>query len=126
MRRFTRLANACSKELDNHIHALALYFACYNFFRVHKTLRLSPAMATGVTDRHWSLEDIATSIDADALALSRVDLTRSGLPERPLWVASGSLWTGVRRRFWSVPNRSPSSFALRRRARSLFTCMISQ
>lgn len=69
MRRFTRLTNACSKELDNHIHALALYFAFNNFFRVQKTLRKSPAMATGVTDRHWSLEDIVARIDADAPAL---------------------------------------------------------
>ena len=63
MRRFTRLTNAFSKKLDNHIHALALYFAFYNFCRVHKTLRMSPAMAAGVTDRLWSLEDIVAKID---------------------------------------------------------------
>jgi IS1 family transposase len=68
MRRFTRLTNAFSKKLDNHIHALALYFAFYNFCRVHKTLRMSPAMAAGVTDRLWSLEDIVARIDADAPA----------------------------------------------------------
>lgn len=51
MRRFTRLTNAFSKKLDNHIHALALYFVHYNFVRMHKTLRMSPAMAAGVTDR---------------------------------------------------------------------------
>lgn len=63
MRRFTRLTNAFSKKLDNHIHALALYFAFYNFVRIHKTLRMSPAMAAGITDRLWSLEDIVAKID---------------------------------------------------------------
>jgi IS1 family transposase len=67
-RRFTRLTNAFSKKLDNHIHALALYFAFYNFCRIHKTLRMSPAMAAGVTDRLWSLEDICAKIDAMAPA----------------------------------------------------------
>jgi hypothetical protein len=68
MRRFTRLTNAFSKKLDNHIHALALYFAFYNFCRIHKTLRMSPAMAAGITDRLWSLEDIVAKIDAMAPA----------------------------------------------------------
>jgi len=63
MRRFTRLTNAFSKKLDNHVHALALYFAFYNFCRIHKTLRMSPAMAAGITDRLWSLEDIVAKID---------------------------------------------------------------
>ncbi len=63
-RRFTRLTNAFSKKLDNHIHALALYFAFYNFCRIHKTLRMSPAMAAGITDRLWSLDDIIAKIDA--------------------------------------------------------------
>lgn len=62
-RRFTRLTNAFSKKLDNHIHALALYFAFYNFCRIHKSLRMSPAMAAGITDRLWSLEDIVAKID---------------------------------------------------------------
>ena len=63
MRRFTRLINAFSKKLDNHIHALALYFVFYNFTRIHKTLRMSPAMAAGITDRLWSLEDVIAKID---------------------------------------------------------------
>ncbi|MDE8650136.1 IS1 family transposase [Novosphingobium album (ex Liu et al. 2023)] len=67
-RRFTRLTNAFSKKLDNHIHALALYFAFYNFCRIHKTLRMSPAMAAGITDRLWSLEDIVAKIDEMAPA----------------------------------------------------------
>jgi IS1 family transposase len=66
MRRFTRLTNAFSKKLDNHMHALALYFVHYNFCRIHKTLRVTPAMAAGVTDRLWSLEDVASAIEARA------------------------------------------------------------
>ena len=64
MPRFTRLTNAFSKKLDNHIHALALYFAFHNFARIHKALRMSPAMAAGVTDKLWSMEDIANQIEA--------------------------------------------------------------
>jgi IS1 family transposase len=64
-RRFTRLTNAFSKKFQNHVHALALYFAFYNFVRVHKTLRMTPAMAAGLTDRLWSLEDIAERIEAN-------------------------------------------------------------
>jgi IS1 family transposase len=68
MRRFTRLTNAFSKKIDNHIHALALYFAFYNFCRIHTSLRVSPAMAAGVTDRLWSLEDVVAKIDEMAPA----------------------------------------------------------
>ena len=73
MRRFTRLTNAFSKKLDNHIHALALYFVHYNFVRMHKTLRMSPAMAAGVADRLWSLDDVLARIDADAPAPAKRD-----------------------------------------------------
>ncbi|MCB2060059.1 MAG: IS1 family transposase [Novosphingobium sp.] len=67
-RRFTRLTNAFSKKLDNHIHALALYFAFYNFCRIHKSLKVTPAMAAGITDHLWSLEDIVAKIDEMAPA----------------------------------------------------------
>lgn len=63
-RRFTRLTNAFSKKFQNHVHALALYFAFYNFVRVHKTLRMTPAMAAGLVDTLWSMEDIAERIEA--------------------------------------------------------------
>ena len=66
MRRFTRLTNAFSKRLANHCHALALYFVWYNFVRIHKTLRITPAMAAGVTDRLWDMKDISALIDANA------------------------------------------------------------
>lgn len=63
-RRFTRLTNAFSKKFENHVHALALYFMFYNFVRVHKTLRMSPAMAAGVSATLWTMEDIAERIEA--------------------------------------------------------------
>jgi IS1 family transposase len=63
MRRFTRLTNGFSKKIENHAHAIALYFMHYNFVRVHKTLRVTPAMAAGVTDRLWSLDDIMGLLD---------------------------------------------------------------
>jgi hypothetical protein len=66
MRRFTRLTNAFSKKIDNHVYALSLYFVFYNFCRMHKTLRMSPAMAAGVADRLWSMEDVVGLIDARA------------------------------------------------------------
>lgn len=58
MRRFTRLTNAFSKKVDHHCHALALHFMHYNFCRIHQTLRVTPAMAAGISDHVWSLEEI--------------------------------------------------------------------
>jgi IS1 family transposase len=66
MRRFTRLTNAFSKKLANHEAAVALHFMHYNFVRIHQTLRITPAMAAGVTDRLWSMEDIAALVEAAA------------------------------------------------------------
>ncbi len=63
MRRFTRLTNAHSKKYANHVYALALFFMHYNFVRVHKALRMSPAMSAGLVDTLWSMEDIAERID---------------------------------------------------------------
>ena len=63
MRRFTRLTNGFSKKLQNHYHALSLYFMFYNFVRIHKTLKVTPAMAAGLTERLWSMEDIVALID---------------------------------------------------------------
>ncbi len=58
MRRFTRLTNAFSKKVDNLAHAVALHFMYYNFCRIHQTLRVTPAMEAGVTNRLWTLEDV--------------------------------------------------------------------
>jgi IS1 family transposase len=66
MRRFTRLTNAFSKKVDNHVHALSLYFVHYNFCRIHKSLRVSPAMSAGISDKLMSLEDVVALIDARA------------------------------------------------------------
>jgi IS1 family transposase len=63
MRRFTRLTNAFSKKVENHVHAISIYFMHYNFVRIHQTLRVTPAMAAGVTDKLWSLEDIVRVVD---------------------------------------------------------------
>ncbi|MEX2149029.1 MAG: IS1 family transposase [Steroidobacteraceae bacterium] len=63
MRRFTRLTNAFSMKVENHAHAVALHFMYYNFGRIHKTLRITPAMAAGVSDHIWSLEEIAKLAD---------------------------------------------------------------
>jgi IS1 family transposase len=59
MRRFTRLTNGFSKKLENHAAAVALHFIHYNFARIHKTLRITPAMAAGLSDHVWSYEEIA-------------------------------------------------------------------
>jgi len=59
MRRFTRLTNGFSKKIENHIHALGLHYMYYNFARIHKTLRVTPAMQTGIADHVWTLEEIA-------------------------------------------------------------------
>jgi IS1 family transposase len=58
MRRFTRLTNGFSKKLENHGHMVALYFMHYNFCRIHKTLRVTPAMEAGLTDHIWTLEEL--------------------------------------------------------------------
>ena len=64
MRRFTRLTNAFSKKIENHAHSVALHFMYYNFCRQHKSLnKISPAMAAGVTDRLWDIEDIVRLVD---------------------------------------------------------------
>jgi IS1 family transposase len=58
MRRFTRLTNAFSKKVENHGHALALYFMYYNFCRIHQSLRVTPAMAAGVSDHVWEISEV--------------------------------------------------------------------
>jgi len=63
-RRMTRLTNAFSKKMENHAHAMALHFLYYNFVRIHKTLKVPPAMAAGVTDRLWEVPDIVNVLEA--------------------------------------------------------------
>jgi len=63
IRQFARLTNAFSKKLENHIHALSIYFMHYNFVRIHQPLRVTPVMEAGVTDTLWSLEDMVGIVD---------------------------------------------------------------
>src|SRR5271166_159343 len=63
MRRFTRLTNAFSKKVENLAHAISLHYVHYNFVRIHKTLRCTPAMEAGVTDRLWTVRDIAELLE---------------------------------------------------------------
>lgn len=63
MRRFTRLTNAFSKKISNHIAALSLYFMYYNFCRVHQTLRVTPAMEAGIADHVWDIEEIVALLE---------------------------------------------------------------
>lgn len=63
-RRMTRLTNAFSKKLENHAHAMALHFLYYNFVRIHKTLKVTPAMAAGVTKRLWEMSDVVDVLEA--------------------------------------------------------------
>lgn len=63
MRRFTRLTNAFSKKVENHAHAIALHFMHYNFCRIHKSLKISPAMASGVSKTLWTLEEVVKMAD---------------------------------------------------------------
>jgi len=64
MRRFTRSTNGFSKKVQNHAHAIALHFMNYNFVRIHKTLKVTPAMAAGVTETLWDLEKVVEMVDS--------------------------------------------------------------
>jgi IS1 family transposase len=63
-RRFTRLTNGFSKKVENHAHSVALFALYYNFVRIHKTLRTTPAMAAGITKRLWEMGDIVDVLEA--------------------------------------------------------------
>lgn len=66
MRRFTRLTNGFSKKIQNHAAMVAIHAVYYNFARIHKTLRITPAMAAGINDHVWSLEEIVIMADSYA------------------------------------------------------------
>jgi IS1 family transposase len=68
LRRFTRLTNAFSKKFENHCYAVAIYFAYYNFCRVHQTLRVTPAMEAGLTDHIWTLVELVALLEAKTVA----------------------------------------------------------
>jgi hypothetical protein len=60
----TRLTNAFSKKMESHANAMALHFFYYNFVRIHKTLKVTPAMAAGVTNRLWEVSDMVEVLEA--------------------------------------------------------------
>ena len=64
MRRFTRLTNAFSKKVENHAHNIALFMTYYNFVRIHQTLKITPAMAAGVSKRLWEMRDVVEMLEA--------------------------------------------------------------
>ncbi len=70
MRRFTRLTNGFSKKLENHRLACAVHFVHYNFCRIHSTIRITPAMAAGLTDHVWELSEIVALLEAQEVALA--------------------------------------------------------
>jgi hypothetical protein len=69
-RRFTRLTNGFSKKVENHAHSVALFAIYYNFVRVHKTLRVTPAMAANVTKRLWEMSDIVDVLEVGGVPLN--------------------------------------------------------
>ncbi len=73
MRRFTRLTNGFSKKFDNHVYAVALHFMHYNFCRVHQTLRITPAMAAGLTDHVWSIEELCALLPKPVVSESHIE-----------------------------------------------------
>lgn len=70
LRRFTRLTNAFSKKFENHCHAAAIYFAYYNFCRVHQTLRVTPAMEAGLADHIWSVPELVGILEDKTLSVA--------------------------------------------------------
>jgi len=73
MRRFTRLTNGFSKKLENHIAAVSLHFMYYNFVKIHSTIRMTPAMAAGVTDHLWDMGDVVKLFDEDRAAKTKAE-----------------------------------------------------
>jgi len=71
IRRYTRLMNAFSRKIENHAAAVALYYFAYNFTKIHRTLRRSPAMAAGVTDRLWEVSYFVALLEASERRLKR-------------------------------------------------------
>ena len=84
MRRFTRLTNGFSKKIENHI-AVAIYFMHYNFCRIHQTLRITPAMAAGITDHIWSVEEVCALAERQDDSIRKMErlMVRKALGESP-------------------------------------------
>jgi len=80
MRRFTRLTNAFSKKFENHAHSVAIHFMHYNFVRIHQTTRVTPAMAAGVTDKLWGLDDMVRVLEDWETSASQPEITATPTP----------------------------------------------
>src|SRR5881392_3964291 len=78
--RFTRLTNAFSKKVENHAAAIALHTMYYNFVRIHQTLRVTPAMAAGVTDKLWEVSDIVAMLRAMGASELQAGISIRGAP----------------------------------------------
>lgn len=78
MRHYTRLTNGFSKKADRYRHMLALFYVWYNFARVHKTVKCAPAMAAGISDRLWSMDDIVALNHAQAVPAKRPTVYKMG------------------------------------------------
>jgi hypothetical protein len=89
MRRFARLTNAFSKKIENHACAVALHSMYYNFVRLHQTLKVSPAMAAGVTDRLWEITDVVDMLDAFEAKRKREPKVRFDIEE---WRIGGGFY----------------------------------
>lgn len=83
MRRFTRLTNGFSKKVQNHAHAVAVYMMIYNFARIHKTLRCTPAMEAGIADHVWSYEEIAALVPETKAGPRGPYRTKKGIGDDP-------------------------------------------
>jgi hypothetical protein len=83
MRRFTRLTNAFSKKVENHAHSVALHYMFYNFCRIHQTLKVTPAMESGLTDHVWSIEELVAILPKPTVKSSTIesDMVRKALGE---------------------------------------------
>jgi len=102
MRRFTRLTNAFSKRVEHHVAAVALHFMYYNFIKIHGTLRMTPAMASGVTDHLWEMTDVVRLVEekeaADAEAKREAKAARDS-SDGPALGHGGNTATKGSRRF---------------------------
>ena len=76
MRRFTRLTNAFSKKIENHRHAIAIHYAYYNWVRIHKTLRVTPAMEAKLANKPMTIDDIVRMAYAEEIEAEKKRLAR--------------------------------------------------
>lgn len=100
MRRFTRLANAFSKRVEHHVAAVALHFMYYNFIKIHGTLRVTPAMAAGVTDQLWETTDVVRLVEEKEAADFEVKRAQKASRDSSYGPAGESSATKASRRFY--------------------------